>query len=276
MIIASIDVGIKNCSICIFDVQSKCEYDVKIWKNISFVDDIPTMKCSGKLKKGNICGKNASLEYKDLFFCNLHAKSCEYKMPDSKLYKKNISKKKIDELKEISKCIPIHFNDKMKKSEIITQINEYVNNNYLQKIEKSKTQKFNLLSVGRNLVSKLDTILSELAQPIDILIIENQIGPLAIKMKTLQGMISQYFIMRIENIQIESISSINKLKEFNKSSDKLTYKERKSKSIDICRKYLENKSENLDFFNQNKKKDDLADSFLQGIWFIQNKIYNSS
>ena len=95
-------------------------------------------------------------------------------------------------------------------------------------------------------------------------------------MKTLQGMISQYFIMRIENIQIESISSINKLKEFNKSSDKLTYKERKSKSIDICRKYLENKSENLDFFNQNKKKDDLADSFLQGIWFIQNKIYNSS
>jgi hypothetical protein len=164
----------------------------------------------------------------------------------------------------------------MKKSEIITQINEYVNNNYLQKIEKSKTQKFNLLSVGRNLVSKLDTILSELAQPIDILIIENQIGPLAIKMKTLQGMISQYFIMRIENIQIESISSINKLKEFNKSSDKLTYKERKSKSIDICRKYLENKSENLDFFNQNKKKDDLADSFLQGIWFIQNKIYNSS
>jgi hypothetical protein len=27
----------------------------------------------------------------------------------------------------------------------------------------------------------------------------------------------------------------------------------------------------LDYFNAHKKKDDLADSFLQGIWYLKNK-----
>jgi hypothetical protein len=30
-------------------------------------------------------------------------------------------------------------------------------------------------------------------------------------------------------------------------------------------------NEKLDYFNQHKKKDDLSDSFLQGMWFINNK-----
>ena len=30
-------------------------------------------------------------------------------------------------------------------------------------------------------------------------------------------------------------------------------------------------SEHLEYFNKHKKKDDLSDSFLQGMWFINNK-----
>ena len=45
-------------------------------------------------------------------------------------------------------------------------------------------------------------------------IIENQIGPLAIRMKTIQGMIVQYFIMSNLNVEhIEFISASNKLKD---------------------------------------------------------------
>ena len=94
-------------------------------------------------------------------------------------------------------------------------------------------------------------------------------------MKTLQGMISQYFIMQIPDIELEWVSSINKLKEFN-SGSKLSYKERKAMSIQICIKYLQEDANQLEYFKQNKKKDDLADSFLQGLWYIQNKIYKSS
>ena len=64
--------------------------------------------------------------------------------------------------------------------------------------------------------------------PIDVVLIENQIGKIAIRMKSLQGMIAQYFIQK--NIPtIEFISSKNKLY-FIKY--KTTYKERKQLGID--------------------------------------------
>ena len=93
-------------------------------------------------------------------------------------------------------------------------------------------------------------------------------------MKTLQGMISQYFIMRNENIKIEYVSSQNKLKEFAESSKKLTYKDRKLKGIEICLNLLNGQEESFTkLFQNHKKKDDLADSYLQGIWYLRNKLY---
>ena len=48
---------------------------------------------------------------------------------------------------------------------------------------------------------------------IDLILIENQIGPLALRMKMLQGMITQYFIQNnITNIIF--VNASNKLKEF--------------------------------------------------------------
>ena len=60
---------------------------------------------------------------------------------------------------------------------------------------------------------------------IDIVCVENQIGPLALRMKTLQGMIMQHFIEK-EIPLVEEISASNKLKEF-LDLKKTTYAERK-------------------------------------------------
>ena len=61
---------------------------------------------------------------------------------------------------------------------------------------------------------------------IDRVIIENQISPIANRMKTVQGMLSQYFLMSNDKLDIEFISSINKLKDDDIHE---TYAERKSR-----------------------------------------------
>ena len=105
-------------------------------------------------------------------------------------------------------------------------------------------------------------------------------------MKTLQGMIAQYFIMRNGNINIEFVSAVNKLKDLdetdevshgddsNKIVSNISYNQRKKIGVEKCGKLIKEKNytEWYQFFINNKKKDDLSDAFLQGIWYIhQNK-----
>jgi hypothetical protein len=105
---------------------------------------------------------------------------------------------------------------------------------------------------------------------LDRVIIENQIGPLANRMKTLQGMVMQHFIELSVPI-IEEISAANKLKPFLSQGQKTTYNERKKIGIKITLQQLTSTSKIIkwmDFFQSHKKKDDLADSFLQGLWYL--------
>ena len=131
------------------------------------------------------------------------------------------------------------------------------------------TNTLNMIDCGKLLKKHLDKHFNE--KDIDKIIIENQIGPLALRMKMMQGMITQHFIENNKN-DIEFINASNKLKEFIKNK-KTTYNERKKMSIDITKKYIEehnlmNKWE--DIFIKHSKKDDLADSFLQALWYIKN------
>ena len=93
-------------------------------------------------------------------------------------------------------------------------------------------------------------------------------------MKTIQGMIVQYFIMSNLNVDyIEFISASNKLKDCDiKSKEK--YSDRKKLGIEKCLEILNSDfrfNEHISYFNSHKKKDDLSDSFLQGLWFLNNK-----
>jgi hypothetical protein len=112
-------------------------------------------------------------------------------------------------------------------------------------------------------------VLPHIATGVDTVIIENQLSTLATRMKTLQGMITQYFIMRgVPNIQF--ISATNKLKLFSDANDDKDmtneYADRKKRSIEITRTLIP--AEQKLKFEKHKKKDDLADCFLQGLWWF--------
>ena len=87
-------------------------------------------------------------------------------------------------------------------------------------------------------------------------------------------MIVQYFIMSNLDVQhIEFISASNKLKDCD-TKDKEKYIDRKKLGIAKCLGVISTDfrfNEHLNFFNEHKKKDDLSDAFLQGLWFINNK-----
>ena len=101
-------------------------------------------------------------------------------------------------------------------------------------------------------------------QPIDKVIIENQISPIANRMKTIQGMIAQYFIMKNNNISIEFVSSVNKLKDTStvgdkkeEKEDKLKYGDRKKVGIKKCLEIITNEHNYKsweDFFQNTPKK----------------------
>ena len=164
----------------------------------------------------------------------------------------------------------IDFPKKIKKSELQTIISEHLKKFYFDVVQKTKTRDINLVQYGRNLKNKFNDILKD--KTIDGVVVENQIGPLALRMKTLQGMIMQHFIEKDIPL-VEEVSASNKLKEF--INTKTTYNERKKASIKFTLDILsQNNDINqwLSFFNSHKKKDDLADCFLQGRWYLNKNL----
>ena len=81
-----------------------------------------------------------------------------------------------------------------------------------------------MVEIGKAIKNKFDN-LDEINELIDVVLIENQLSPLANRMNNVQGMITQYFIMKNIN-NIKYISGSNKLKLFI-GNKKTTYIQRK-------------------------------------------------
>jgi len=273
MKILSIDVGIKNLAFCLFNKsQTDDNFIITKWDIIDISEKENPILC-GVFEKNTICNKPAKFKKEDKCYCLKHAKKTNIKIPTTEQKSSFINKQKIKKLHEIALMYDIQYDKKTKKNELAKLINEYISKFFFISLESKKASDVNLFNIGLNIKSKFNQLF-ENEEEIDTVIIENQIGPLAIRMKTIQGMICQYFIMSNLNVQnIEFISASNKLKDFNlKENSK--YSDRKKIGIVKCLEIITTRptfNEHIDYFNKHKKKDDLADSFLQGIWFINKK-----
>ena len=267
MLILSIDVGIKNLAVCVCDISDS--YDISHNYKFLFWDVINL--CGEKTYKCDFCKNNAKFVKNDKYFCTKHSKNSGLLKP--KINISNIDKLKKDKLLLHCSNHELCFDIKSTKEVLKSLLIEKYKYEYLDYIEKVNAGSFNLIDLGRNLNTEFNKLLSEkniTSENLKYVIIENQISPIANRMKSIQCMIAQYFISKdIETISF--VSASNKLNQF--MSKTTEYKERKKMSIEITQKLLEEDLMNkhwIGYFNKHKKKDDLADSFLQLLWYKNN------
>ena len=126
----------------------------------------------------------------------------------------------------------------------------------------TNANKANMIELGKKIFILFE---KKFTMHFNEVIIENQIGPSAIRMKNIQGMITMYFIQK--GSEVVYWNSGNKLR-FMKM--KTTYKERKKLSILITNCIIKEFYPTHDI-SKHKKKDDLADCFLQIVDYLVKK-----
>jgi len=76
---------------------------------------------------------------------------------------------------------------------------------------------------------------------------------------------------KIDEEDAKEDSKDKKAKEKKSKSPKLSYGDKKKMSVEHVKFFLKDDIQNLEFFLNHKKKDDLADSYLQGLYVLYNK-----
>jgi hypothetical protein len=192
----------------------------------------------------------------------------------------NYKKMKIDDLRNnmVKYGLPIL---NLKKNQLLnTTEAHFVNKGLIKK-------KLTILDISTILVKKLDDL--NILNGIDTVLIENQPCMKNPTMKSIQMVLYTYFIVRgfidkkdiSNNItyqlkNLKFISAKNKLKkceEIDELKERTkNYKDRKKLAIEYCSHLLNEHKEkdNIAFFNSHGKKDDLADCYLQAIYFIDD------
>lgn len=270
MRLLSIDVGMKYLAYCLFLVEDN-HYTIADWGILNLCDDGNKHKCHGKMKNDTLCKRKSRFHKNGLYYCKIHAKNKPYHIPTNDMKYIKLKNKKILELKQYCKERKYMLKKKPRKKDYLEAIAHDLSNNYFDFVKTMDSRKIDLITYGRHIKEQFTKKFK--SDQVDCVLVETQVGPLALRMKVLQGMIMQHFI---ENhyAMIKEVSPINKLKEFIKDK-KTTYRERKKLSILETKKILDGQpalNSWVPFYTTHRKKDDLADAFLQGRWYIKEKL----
>ena len=349
MNLMSFDIGIKNMAYCMLSSRHTELLSIVDWKVINLLEtgqdtSISPNICTCILAKSKKplakskpkstivepvrCKSLAKYKKCDQFYCEKHAKmNTNYYIPKKAWLPVSLKKLKNDDLMKM--CVEHTIvlptdQTKILKKTILEKMDAFFLEKCYESIiaKKEKTSgETDLITIGRNIKVEMDKI-----QGLDVIthvIMENQISPIANRMKTIQGMLAQYFIMKFDRpIHIEFVSSVNKLKFLQSPivpstllpstlleheslpqntvistsitneianneiltniltsstvtppSVKSTYKDHKKDAVFYSGEIL-GQNEGLKSWKESlltKKKDDLADCFLQGLWYMNHK-----
>ncbi len=313
--ILSIDVGIKHLALCLLTVHTATLElrSVDYWNvlNIAYSDTavLPPARpfCNCVQLNGRYCGNQARYRRDGRYFCAMHCRQSAYPVPQ---HSQRLSKYTLYDLHQLATetyrvpCPPI---SRCRKASLLAVLRVHLREHYLESLQETEEEAaaeaqaaarkevreqglfaattsgggggdsvtdIDLFDLGKNIARHLDHALQDVPR-IHRVVVENQIGPLASKMKTVQGMLTQYFVMSAHQVQrVDGISASHKLRKRGHSEsgdDKDSYAKRKQLGVQECRAELAARgwTQWISFFDAHKKKDDLADAFLQGLAYLE-------
>lgn len=285
-VVVSFDVGIKNLAVCILSLTGR---QIFAWTSLNLVQDPAPTEEYSQCCKCCQCKKRAVFKTAtDSGFCKMHAgKQTEYLMPVAALHKKS--------KQELQGLLPASLAPAESKADAMARVKARMLSPIVVKKPVSASAA-SLIDVARQMTRQLDALLSQQSSLGNVVfkhvLVENQISPIANRMKTIQGFITEYFVIRYPECAIQYVSSANKLRDASvteiaakvakvategkegKQGFNKDYGEHKKSAVAFCRKVITedgwgNSDAWIAMFDAYSKKDDLADSFLQGAWFVK-------
>ena len=283
MKVLSWDVGIINLAYCMIEYKDN-DWKILDWGIINLTNR-ESMKC---LK----CGKNASC-FNDInnnikYYCKKHLPKNETPPEFEELCilnKDNICSWKTEK-NECCKKSKYKIGDQFYcNSHAKTVYKKIVDQYKIKPLKRKSTSSISIDELKFKLIERLETLTSFMDA--NVILIENQPSLKNPKMKAISSTLYDYFLIRgifdkeitKSNItRVKFMSPSNKLKLADegdtkklvklKGNDAKTYKLTKSLGIKYCKEMIEPYNNWKVVFNSHKKKDDLADSFLQGMYYF--------
>jgi hypothetical protein len=307
-IILSFDVGVIHLAYCLMtkkeftksDGTKRLDWYILDWNNIDLTNrDEQKCHCGAKAKLSNMVG--GVLKY----YCKTHGKKVDTitqefnvwtkECPDKKSNKCEYQSKPLDETSYCGKFAGYY---RMINDQACYLCTTHAKQVYKSEVKSSQLKSFKLKSsttlnfddVKYSLMIELENKPNLLTA--DYVVIENQPSFKNPRMKSIATTLYDYYLIRgvidkpitKSNIsQVKFMSPSNKLKLADEgdtkqlikakgTDDTKAYKLTKSLGIKYCLDLTTHLDSWQKHFNSHKKKDDLADAFLQGAYFYTNNI----
>ena len=282
-IILSFDVGIINLAYCLFTKEDD-KLKILDWNIINLTNREST-KC--------ICGLKASFIQNNNYLCKVHSKKCEPIKNFEEIFMSNcenncihLTKDKSCNRKSIYKMNDLFYCTTHAKVKYKSLQNQLKIKPFKNKAVSSMDFDDTRLKLFQKLEEKKELLKA------DIVLIENQPSMKNPTMKSIAAGLYDYYMIRglIDDIPesnikiVKFMSPSNKLKLVDngqtkqvviyksQEKDSQAYKLTKELSVKYSKELVANIPEWLNFINSQKKKDDLADALLQGLYYYEKNL----
>ncbi len=256
MKLISFDVGLRNLSVCVLDGTSRTDVKILHWEVIDVLGELAGVGAARCFR----CQAAARYEHasEGTFACSKHTPKVK-----QKITKAALNKKSAHELQcELDTCGVRLVKPLTKKADLVTAVyNHYRQNTWKKCVQSSMSG--SVLDLAPALIASLDAR-AAIWKGADAVIIENQPER---RMYAVQAMLHMYFSAK--SLKCNGISAAHKLSNI-VTIDDVVHTYRGRKKTGIVHAYALVPQENQAHFDKHKKKDDLADSFLQGLWAMEH------
>jgi len=254
MKLISFDVGLRNLAYCVLDGTSRANVRIVDWNIIDVLGEqagVGAARC-------HKCTAAARYEHAStgMFACSKHTPKKKQAVTKAALNKQSVT----DLRAELAK-VGLQT-EATKKPDLVKLLYNHAKQNTWKKCVASSTTG-SVMDMSPAIMSSLDARLSSWTGA-DKVCIENQPER---RMYAVQAMLQMYFTMK--GIKCEGVSATHKLSNLVTLDDSVgSYKGRKKTGI--AHAYALVPAANQEHFKKHPKKDDLADSFLQGLWVLEH------